>query len=280
MRASPNVPPMVAFGLVAVACLAPAPARAQDPATADKEKRQRLERQFQESLGWYQVSAGPNSGVMKPRPVLRWLNPTRGQKGEPTLILWTDAGRPQALASVYPWGTNLTYECVSLARGEGLTAREEGRTVWAPGAAGVTFRGLPDAPAPAATAAGRLKQAKALAERFKVALVSTDRERASREELRMLATPIYRYEIDGAKAAHPDLIDGAVFAFVQGTDPEAVLLVEAVRQGGGIGWQYAFGRATGYDVEARLGSSVVWSTPPWTNDVKSTSRAIGRPLVE
>ena len=161
MRASPNVPPMVAFGLVAVACLAPAPARAQDPATADKEKRQRLERQFQESLGWYQVSAGPNSGVMKPRPVLRWLNPTRGQKGEPTLILWTDAGRPQALASVYPWGTNLTYECVSLARGEGLTAREEGRTVWSPGAAGVTFRGLPDAPAPAATAAGRLKQAKA-----------------------------------------------------------------------------------------------------------------------
>ncbi len=114
MRASPNVAPMVAFGLVAVACLAPAPARAQDPATADKEKRQRLERQFQESLGWYQVSASPNSGVMKPRPVLRWLNPTRGQKGEPTLILWTDAGRPQALASVYPWGTILTYECVSL----------------------------------------------------------------------------------------------------------------------------------------------------------------------
>ena len=96
----------------------------------------------------------------------------------------------------------------------------------------------------------------------------------------MLATPIYRYEIDSVKAAHPDLIDGAVFAFVQGTDPEAVLLVEAVRQGGGIGWQYAFGRATGYDVEARLGSSVVWSPPPWTNDLKSTSRALGRPLVE
>jgi hypothetical protein len=280
MRSSPQVPPMVASGLVAVACLVLAPARAQDPATADREKRQRQERQFQESLGWYQVSAGSNSGVMKPRPVLRWLNPTRGQKGEPTLILWTDGGRPEALASVYPWGTFLTYECVSLARGKGLTASEEGRTVWAPDAAGVTFREIPDAPAPAATAAGRLKQAKALAERFKVALVSTDGVHASREELRLLATPIYRYELEVEKAAHPDLIDGAVLAFVQGTDPEAVLLVEAVRRGGQIGWQYAFGRATGYDVEARLGSSVVWSTSPSTNDVKSTFRTIGRPLVE
>jgi hypothetical protein len=217
---------------------------------------------------------------MKPKSVLRWLNPTRGQKGEPTLILWTDGGCPEALASVYPWGTNLTYECVSLARGKGLIAREEGRTIWAPGAAGVTFNEIPNAPAPAATAAGRLKQAKALAERFKVALVSTDGARVSREELRLLAKPIYRYELDVAKAAHPDLIDGVVLAFVQGTDPEAVLLVEAIRRDGGIGWQYAFGRATGYDVEARLDSSVVWSTSPWTNVVKSTTRVLGRPLVE
>ena len=218
---------------------------------------------------------------MKPRPVLRWLNPTRGQKGEPTLILWTDAGRPQALASVYPWGTILTYECVSLCARRG------------PDRSGGGPHGLGPRARPASPSAGspthRPRQQPRPADSSRrrcwlnasrFSLVSTDREHASREELRMLATPIYRYEIDGAKAAHPDLIDGAVFAFVQGTDPEAVLLVEAVRQGGGIGWQYAFGRATGYDVEARLGSSVVWSTPPWTNDLKSTSRALGRPLVE
>src|SRR3712207_7264322 len=51
-------------------------------------------------------------------PILRWTNAKRGQQGEPTLILWTDAGRPGALASVYPWQGNLIYECVSLARGE------------------------------------------------------------------------------------------------------------------------------------------------------------------
>jgi hypothetical protein len=217
---------------------------------------------------------------MKPQPVLRWLNPIRGQKGEPTLILWTDAGRPEALASVYPWGTNLVYECVSLAREEGLTAREGGSVVWAPATAGVTFHEIPASPAPAATAAARLNQMKALAERFKGAIVTADGSRESREELRLLPKPIYRYELDATKGAHPDLIDGALFAFVQGTDPEVVLLVEAVRRGDRTGWQYAFGRATGYAVEARLGSSVVWSASSYTNDPNSPIRALGRPLVE
>ena len=44
------------------------------------------------------------------------------------------------------------------------------------------------------------------------------------------------------RTAHPALIDGAVFAFVQGTDPEAVLLIEAVRRDDRTVWQYAFGR--------------------------------------
>jgi hypothetical protein len=266
---------MVACGLAVVAWLTPA--SAQEPATIDKEKLQRWDRQFQESLGWYEVSARPYSAAMKPQPVLRWLNPTRGQKGEPTLILWADSGRPEAMASVYPWGTVLTYECVSLARGEGLVAKEGGVTVWDPSVPGVTFNDIQDSPTPAGTAALRLLQAKALAERFKAAIVSAD---GNREELRLLPKPIYRYELDLAKTAHPELIDGVMFAFVQGTDPEVVLLVEAIRVGDRVHWQYAFARATGYSVEARLGSMVVWSASSYTNQSRSPFRALGRPLVE
>ena len=43
-------------------------------------------------------------------------------------------------------------------------------------------------------------------------------------------------------------------------------------------WQYAFARATGYSVEARLGASVVWTTmalPSW-NDSKSPAFVLGR----
>src|SRR5258708_37568899 len=111
MSAGLSVRPILAYGLVAIASMVGA--QAQDPSTTTKEEKERLQRwdrQFQESLGWYQVSAGPDSSsTMKPQPVLRWTNATRGQKGEPTLIFWTNAGRPEALASVYPWGTNLIY---------------------------------------------------------------------------------------------------------------------------------------------------------------------------
>ena len=45
--------------------------------------------------------------------------------------------------------------------------------------------------------------------------------------MRLLAHPIYHYE-----NTKGDLIDGGLFAFVQGTDPEVFLLVEARRPGG------------------------------------------------
>ena len=72
-----------------------------------------------------------------------------------------------------------------------------------------------------------------------------------------------------------------MFAFVQGTDPEAVLMVEAVRKGDRTSWQYAFARATGYSVQAKLGPSVVWTTPnqAW-NDPKQPAIALGRRLAD
>ena len=53
--------------------------------------------------------------------------------------------------------------------------------------------------------------------------------------------------------------DGGVFAFVQGTDPEAIVLLEAVRSNGPPRWQYAFARATAAGLEARIEKTVVWS---------------------
>jgi hypothetical protein len=50
-----------------------------------------------------------------------------------------------------------------------------------------------------------------------------------------------------------------VFAFVQGTDPEAILLLQAVRQDGRPRWQCAFARATTGGLEARLDTRVVWA---------------------
>ena len=283
MRTILGVRAMLAFGLVAFVSVVAA--WADDPSTEEKEKERlkRQHQQYEESLGWYRLSVGPDLGkTMKPRSVLHWTNDVRSQKGETNLLIWTDAGRPEALASVYPWYGNLQYEFVSLARDKGLTAREGDRKVWTPDAAGVAFRDLPDARAPGETPAARLKQAKSSAERFKASIINVRDGREVPEELRLLPTPIYRYALAESKDAHPDLIDGVMFAFVQGTDPEAVLMLEAVRRGDKTAWQYAFGRATGWGVEAKLGISVIWTasgSAQW-NNARETTIVFARPLVE
>ncbi len=266
----------VAAGLAVLA--APGLARSDEP---DKDLLKRWSEQLKRSLEWYRVEAGRNPGVaLKPEIVLRWANPVRQQKGETALVVWFDAGRPEALASAYPWTTRLQYECVSLARDRGLMAKEEGRAFWIPKAPGVTFRQLPGVAAPARAAAARLGQMKAMAETFRLAILNTVDGKPNREELRLLPKPIHRYDLEGSRGAHPDLVDGAMFAFVQGTDPEAVLMVEAVRQGDREVWQYAFGRATGWRVEARLGPAIVWTAddqPSW-DDPSLAGIVMGRQL--
>ena len=79
------------------------------------------------------------------------------------------------------------------------------------------------------------------------------------EVLRLLPRPLYRYDLKDSNDTNPILRDGGMFAFVMGTDPEVILLLEAVEREGQAVWQYAFARATTYAVEASLGEAVVWS---------------------
>jgi hypothetical protein len=57
----------------------------------------------------------------------------------------------------------------------------------------------------------------------------------------------------------PDLFDGALFAFVQGTDPEVILSLEAHRAAGDSKWQYALTRRSMVALEARLDGNPIWS---------------------
>ena len=57
----------------------------------------------------------------------------------------------------------------------------------------------------------------------------------ARWQLRLLPRPLYRYEGAGG-----DLIEGAIFAFVSdaGTDPEIILVLEAIKAGEQLTWRY------------------------------------------
>jgi hypothetical protein len=237
----------------------PEQSRAQD-VDKDKAAPKTLKAQVEESMGWYQVFVDASATEpMKPQAVLRWGNFTRGkQEADGVFVLWTNKGRPEASVGIYPWYGYITHELVSLSRVAKLEARQEGRVVWSPKIPGVAYKDLSGAPAPAATSAARLRQMKILADRFQVRMTGLKGDLSDREDLRMLAKPLYRAEPGTAQSPDPDWIDSGVFGFVHGTDPEAILL-EAVRQDGRPRWQYAFARATGGGLEARLDKIVIWS---------------------
>jgi hypothetical protein len=54
------------------------------------------------------------------------------------------------------------------------------------------------------------------------------------QELRLLSQPLYRYE-----STLPEVVDGALFTFVTGTDPELMLVIEARRAFPGGAWERA-----------------------------------------
>jgi len=226
-----------------------------------QEDSKAIKGMVEDSVSWYQVFSDASAPEpMAPQPVLRWQNGTRGtQESDGVFVLWVHQGRPEASASIYPYEGSINYELVSLSRGSKLVAREDGRVIWSPATPGVAFTDIPGAPAPADTPAARLRQMKGLADRFKVTLTGWKADKSDREELRLLPRPLYRHELSEAPVPGAGRIDGAVFAFVQGTDPEAILLLEAVHPDGRPRWQYAFARATSGGLEARLDKPVVWA---------------------
>jgi hypothetical protein len=76
------------------------------------------------------------------------------------------------------------------------------------------------------------------------------------------------------------VLDGAVFAFVQGTDPESLLLFEACQGDESLEWQFAFVRRTSGELEGRHKGIEVWHADarPAQTDPQSTHFAITRAL--
>jgi hypothetical protein len=68
--------------------------------------------------------------------------------------------------------------------------------------------------------------------------------------LRMLAQPLYRYAAEAP-------VDGAIFAFAQGTDPEVYLILESDEVGDQ--WHFGFAPACVWELHAKRGEREVWS---------------------
>jgi hypothetical protein len=140
----------------------------------------------------------------------------------------------------------------------GISMADDPSDTWQPKAGSQEYRPLEGGPVAAAAAGPRLVQMKALAARFTAyddfKVSSTDTE-TTKHELRLLPTPVYRYEDKDA-----GISGGAVFAFVHGTDPEVFLVLESRKSAGEQpAWHYALAPMICWAVQSRLDRKEVWS---------------------
>lgn len=238
---------------------------AQGPvATINNTADERLS-YMQSSGQTYTVTLEKSTPVtFRKEPVLRFTNPVSGVV-DGGLFVWQDEDkRPVAIAQFFvaPGTDKLwIHEFQSLAD-ESMKFTFEGRVVWSPNKAGVEFSPIGGVNAPAESREGRLTQMRQIVRRFSV---KDNFEGADGDDLRLLTTPLVRYSSES-------VIDGGLFAFAHGTDPELLVLVEALKQPtdanqatlttqSDAAWRVALAPMTSYAIAAELDYQDFWSVP-------------------
>ncbi|MDA1053828.1 MAG: hypothetical protein O3C40_25550 [Planctomycetota bacterium] len=192
-----------------------------------------------------------------PNPIFRHSQPVRGDDIG-AVYLWLDVGgRPAVIGTVFAYSAGegarwVAHEMHSLSD-QPFTARWEQKTTWAPNQKGIQWRSIADAPSPAETPAQRLIQMRSLARRFQA--TSTEVE-GKNWQLRLISNPVYRND----QKRSPTTLDGAVFLFCQGTDPEIILLLEARKEDNkkDYQWQCGFAAFSDYALRAELDGQEIW----------------------
>ncbi|OWK47210.1 hypothetical protein [Fimbriiglobus ruber] len=222
---------------------------------ADREQIEAALKLTQAAAAEYEIQVAGEDKPLNLRrdPILRWSNPTVGVL-HGNVFLWTRGDQPLVVASLHKWFspfTHMTHEFQSLSE-EPISAKFHGEPVWKTNEPGLRFVDLPKAPAPAVTEAQRFFQAKELAKDF----TTTMKEKSGTlVELRLLTQPVYRYA-----APKKGIHSGSLFAFVQGTDPELFLLIDARGENAATArWKYAVTRMTNVDLWLHHRKEEVWA---------------------
>jgi hypothetical protein len=232
------------FSCLAFSCwfilLAAASSIAQDPAGDDAAAKRAADflQATAEKLAIEADASNKGSLAIVKSPLLKYSDPARGYSAAGVWRLG-EKGRPAAIVSLEYWlradtdEPRLMYELVSLARFP-FTISSPWAKLPTDGAP-PDFVALDAADKPAAGEKQRLVQLRALARRFAV----SEKNMGEFASLRLLPQPIDRYS-----DADRDIVDGGLFMFVYGTNPEAALWLEA----GKDGWRYSVARMTWAEV--------------------------------
>lgn len=187
-------------------------------------------------------------------PLLHYYDPLTNVP-EAYFLVWTRQQRPEACATFWvhrlPNGLRELHEFQSLSE-HAIRARRGETDVWRPDGAGVEWQMSTDAPVPATVAGLRLAQMRQQARRFSAAT----RDGTGRRELRLLPQPAFRYA-----CPEEQVLDGALFIFAKGTNPELLLLVEAREETNGAVWHYTTARMTIRQIEILFDDEALETKP-------------------
>jgi hypothetical protein len=225
-----------------------------EPEPADKAKKEEMARRrldlMKSAIDEIEVASTPDfpKSALKfgKSPLLRYNDETRGFLDAG---VWRvgEAGRPTAFVTIELYRAEegmvlLTHEfiCLSQAR---FSMTLPGRMQWTPVGTELITALLPDAHAPADSATGRLQQMRQVARRFSV----HEEYRGDKVECRLMPAPLDRYS-DREKG----IVDGALFAFANGTNPELGLLLECREKDWTFGTFRMASAALSVDLDGKL----------------------------
>ena len=202
-----------------------------------------------------------NPFQMASQPLLNWTNPVSGSiRGR--VYLWTHGGIPSMIGSIYKYDeqSHVSSEMHALSP-RPITGKSGQGVSWKVDQASIEFKTLPNGGSPGASRAARLAQMRDLARRFNASRSDPDK---NNWDLRLLGRPLYRYPETTVNGA-----DGALFAFVQGTNPDVILIIESEAASGAT-WKYALARMHRNELHVNLDHMPIQQFPALTIQDLST----------
>lgn len=193
------------------------------------------------------------------KPLLFYSDPTR-HDDRGSVWGWGKKGRPMALIEFYRGATNpkgWTFAICNTSGGK-LRAHQAGALWWNENDSAAEIKRIPSASAPAPEPRVRQRQLKQLAQKFAAHELFEPKD--TRYDLRLLERPLYTYRDETGA-----VLDGAVFTFAHGTNPEIMLFIEArvdLKDRSKSVWQYTIGRSSNAEWYLEYDGKEIFHAPP------------------
>ncbi len=237
---------------------------AEESQPSDQQARLRA---AEEHMTRVDVELGRKDVKRIERPLLIFGDSAR-DNGDGTLWAWGEGGRPLvAIESYFNTKTGgQRINAITLISNDLVVAKTPtaSSTLWQPKQAQIKPVPFPDASPPDAKQTVRTRQLKELARRI-AAHEFWDPDN-SRYELRLLVQPVHRYSDPEAQ-----IQDGAIFVLAHGTNPEVLVLIEALGESiDRARWHYSFARCGSAEMHVAIDGKEVWT-------VGRTPGVVGKP---